>query len=584
MTNGARSPAEELGNAILSGEPVKRGDGGPAEQGHAWGSERVLQASELYELLVLPQSATTRRAAVLEGLRISGRLNLQVCELKVPLICHGCYFDEPVNLMAATVVGIQLTACHVPGLAADQLVTRGDLDLSWSKVGVVSLPGAHVGGNLLLDGTTLSGGRHPIDLGDGCLHPQGRSLSTLTDVSLMADRLKVDGDMACKRGFRACGEVRLPGAHIAGQLVFNEAKLSRGLTADGLKVDGDMFCKGGFRARGEVRLPGAHIIGQLVFNRATLHQGLTADGLMVDEDMFCDDGFRAHGEVRMLGAHVTGQLSFLEVKPIDVRALTLDLRGVRVDEALFLSSKKGFACEIDLRHARVGELVDRERTWPKRLKLGGLVYGAVKEEEPSDSRPKKKQHLSARKWWRLRRGVPDVEQRLRWIRRAEEGPSGESSRSDGYVPQPYTQLMAFYRREGRDGDARRVAYERERRHWHQLGKTGKAWNLFLRWTVGYGYRPLRALGLLVALLLVGTCVFSSFHTAHEIVPVKNTHPPFDAIIYTLDRLIPVVSFGLREAYAPKGAAQWWSFSYALLGWTLSIAVIAGLNSAVRRDD
>jgi hypothetical protein len=144
--------------------------------------------------------------------------------------------------------------------------------------------------------------------------------------------------------------------------------------------------------------------------------------------------------------------------------------------------------------------------------------------------------------------------------------------------------MAFYRQEGRDGDARRVAYERECRRWHQLGKVGRVWNGFLRWAVGYGYRPLRALGWLVALLVVGTLAFSHLHAAHEIIPMKAAHPPFDAIIYTLDRLIPVVSFGLREAYATKGAAQWWAFSYALLGWALSIAVIAGLNSAVRREN
>jgi hypothetical protein len=56
-----------------------------------------------------------------------------------------------------------------------------------------------------------------------------------------------------------------------------------------------------------------------------------------------------------------------------------------------------------------------------------------------------------------------------------------------------------------------------------------------------------------------------------------------ALIYTLDRLIPVVSFGLRDAFAASGAAQWLAFAYTLLGWLLTVAVLAGLNAAVRRD-
>ena len=56
-----------------------------------------------------------------------------------------------------------------------------------------------------------------------------------------------------------------------------------------------------------------------------------------------------------------------------------------------------------------------------------------------------------------------------------------------------------------------------------------------------------------------------------------------ALIYTLDRLIPVVSFGLRDTFAPMGAAQWWAFAYTLFGWVLTVAVLAGLNAAVRRD-
>jgi hypothetical protein len=185
------------------------------------------------------------------------------------------------------------------------------------------------------------------------------------------------------------------------------------------------------------------------------------------------------------------------------------------------------------------------------------------------------------------RGPPDVRRRLKWIRLAEDRPPERTRAAPttgaGYAPSPYTQLMTFYRHEGRDRDAREVAYQRERRRRGQFGLPGRTWSAFLQWTVGYGYKPLRALVLLSALVLVGSLVFSSFHTEGQLTAGQDEHPPFVASIYTLDRLIPVVSLGLRDAFAPSGAAQWWAFAYTLIGWLLTLAVVAGVNSAVRRD-
>jgi hypothetical protein len=886
MTTAAESPAEELEEAIEAGRPVARGNGEPAEEGQDWGNDRTLPAPVLYELLARPDGGTMPRAAILVGLRISGRLNLHAVQLKAPLIFHGCYFDEPVNLMAATAVEIRLTGCHLSVLAADQLITRGDLDLSMSTLKIVSLPGAHIGGQFVLNGTKLTSDSYPPDLGDGTLHPrQSRQFaSTYAEVALMADGLRVDEGMFCRNGFEAQGEVRLPGAHIGGQLSFNKATLRQGLsafglkvdrdmfcrngfeaqgevnlrrahiagalefdnatlgqglsanslhvgmgmycqngfeaqevnlqnahiagqlsfekatlrqglTAYGLRVDGDMFCRNGFEARGQIRLLGAHIAGQLSFDnatlgqrllaeslqvgasmycrngfeaqgevnlrrahiagalefdnatlrqglsarllhvgmtmycrngfeaqgevnlqsahigdllsfdnatlrqglsafglkvdrdmfcrngfeaqgevnlqsahiagqlsfeKATLRQGLTAYGLRVDGDMFCRNGFEARGQIRLLGAHIAGQLSFdnatlgqrllaeslqvgasmycrngfeaqgevnlrrahiagalefdnatlrqglsafglkvdrnmycrngfeaqgevnlqsahiagqlsfSEAKPIILSERALILDGARVDDDLVLCFTERCEGEISLADARVGRLLDSESTWPKRLRLGGFEYDAVRTTEDRNQ-----------EGWRMRRNRPAVEQRLRWIRLAEES-QNDGSGASGYVPQPYMQLIAFYQREGRDGDARRVAYERECRHRNQHGLPRKAWNTLLRFTVGYGYRPLRALAVLGVLVLVGILAFSSLHAEGDIYAIKGNHPPFVAGIYTLDRLIPVVTFGLRDAFASKGLAQWLAFAYTLFGWVLTIAVIAGLNAAVWR--
>jgi hypothetical protein len=63
----------------------------------------------------------------------------------------------------------------------------------------------------------------------------------------------------------------------------------------------------------------------------------------------------------------------------------------------------------------------------------------------------------------------------------------------------------------------------------------------------------------------------------------SDHPPFNATLYTVDRLVPVVSFGFRDGFAPSGAAQWWAFGFAVIGWALTVAAAAGVGTIVRRE-
>src|SRR5688500_15089175 len=98
----------------------------PRPEGLRWSKDRQLPA----ELLGRPGRTVEPRAAVLVGLKIIGRLNFEASELQAPLIAHGCYFDHAVNFISVKAPEIRLTACHLPGIDAEQLETRGDLDLS----------------------------------------------------------------------------------------------------------------------------------------------------------------------------------------------------------------------------------------------------------------------------------------------------------------------------------------------------------------------------------------------------------------------------------------------------------------------
>jgi hypothetical protein len=83
--------------------------------------------------------------------------------------------------------------------------------------------------------------------------------------------------------------------------------------------------------------------------------------------------------------------------------------------------------------------------------------------------------------------------------------------NDGYVPHAYKQLAAAYRRVGDDAGARAVQLAKQRRHRATLSWYAKLWGHVQDTTVGYGYRPTRAMTWLLALLFAGTVVYGLHH-------------------------------------------------------------------------
>jgi hypothetical protein len=97
-------------------------------------------------------------------------------------------------------------------------------------------------------------------------------------------------------------------------------------------------------------------------------------------------------------------------------------------------------------------------------------------------------------------------------------------------------------------------------------------------TVGYGYRPRRALGWSGFLLAIGSAVFSA---APPSAPQTGAAPHFNGIIYTLDLMLPVVNFGQKYAN-PGGPEQWLSYFFIAAGRTLATTVAAGAARVLRR--
>jgi hypothetical protein len=272
---------------------------------------------------------------------------------------------------------------------------------------------------------------------------------------------------------------------------------------------------------------------------------LQGDNMTVSGRMLCGGGFTAEGGVHLAHARIQGELSFAGAVLADDSAV-LALTNAAVAD-LNLRAAQPIACIVDLRHARCDVLRDESSSWPRHLALDGLEYQAIDADTPS-----------------LR-----VKRRLAWLRRDR----------DGYRPQPYEQLAALYRRQGADGDARRVLLEKQRRRARELGLMTRAVGRLLEWTVGYGYRPWRAALWLLVMLAAGTAVFTTWPPE----PSGPAERQFDAWVYTLDLLVPIVGFGQRDAFVPQGDTRWVAYGLTAAGWLLATAIVAGITRALRRD-
>jgi hypothetical protein len=546
--------------------------------GPLWTDDQTIRAEVLVELLTgkLQPGGRTCRAVMLRGACITGSLDLRDTAIVCPLWLWDCHIVEPVNLNEATAPSIRLPGCRVLLLAAGGLRTTGDLmlDEKFTAEEEILLRGARIGRSLSLsqshiaglcaDRLTVEGSMSFQDasvrgeirlLGariGGQLVFDGARLVNPGGIALAANRLNVADDIFCTRGFTAQGEVILSGAHVGGQINLDGASLANpeglALRADRLAVDDNLFCECGFTAEGEVSLLGARIGGQLVLNSATLTntggRALTAEGLTVGEGMFCGNGFRADGEVRLHDARINGVLDFNGASLTNPGGIALQMDHAQAATMALLPAHRPEG-RVILTNAQAGSLVDNPDTWPTMLSLRGFVYDRL---ENADA--------------------ICVGQRLDWLRRNE----------DGYAPQIYDQLATAYRYSGDRSASRKVEIAKQRRCRSALNPLNWLWFL----TVGYGYRTWWAGIWLAALVTIGTIIFGRAYPAHMI--AVRTHPPaFHAVGYALDTLLPIVDLGEKSAWQPQGTALYWSWGMTLAGWTLTTAVVAGLTGVLKRD-
>lgn len=440
---------------------------------------------------------------------------------------HSANIGGHLNMSGASLVNPDGRALSAQWLTVKQSMYCAD---GFTAEGRVVLSGSRIGGRLSLDGAKLN-------------NPGG--------IALNAERLIAEAYMTCQDKFTAIGEVHIAGAHI-GTLALRSAQLTNpggvALNADSLIVDQDMLCHGGFAADGEVRLNGARIGGRLTLTDASLvnpdGRALLADHLTVEHSLFCRTGFTSKGEIRLVSARIGGQLDLSGASLENPHGSALNLEAAQVNHLRLLPRQRPDGA-VDFTNSRVSIFQDDPETWPTLLYIRGFTYDILGNEQIT------------------------TRHRLEWLTRHKEG----------YVPQLYDQLASTYKRAGDEQAARKVAIAKQRRRRHPFSPLSWLWYI----TVGYGYRPWLAVAWVIALIALGTSVFSDAYPAHMM--AISSHPPaFHAAAYALDLLLPVIGLGQKNAWQPRGSAYlYWSWGFTGAGWVLATAVLAGLTGILKRD-
>ncbi len=525
-----------------------------------------------------------------DGFTAKGEVRLVAANIEGDLDCASGIFEN----RGSRALGAERAKVKGNVYLFDGFVAKGDVVLSGTAIdgdlvcsnGIFENPGgsaldisdAKIGhGVFLRNGFAAKGMVELVraDIG-GALDCNGGTFENPGDYAIFADYVRVKGPVFLRDGFRAIGEVRLVAANIeggldcAGGMFENPSGIA--LLADRAKITAGVYLANGFAAKGEIRLLGADIDGNLDCNGGTFDnpddEALSADSARINGNVFLRDGFAAKGEVRLRGVKIRMDLDCVGATLENPGGRALNAGGARVEGSLFLrdlaAPPKG---QVDLSYAHVGVVVDRLADWPSpgELVLDGFVYDAFGGGAPTN-----------------------LEARLEWLSRQPKGK---------YWPQPYEQLAKVLREMGHERASREIAIAQQRalRKSGQLGIWSRAWNRILDVVIGHGYKPWRAIWLILGLPFIGAIVYGlafefglmrSLQTGVLVSSQDYIH--FQPLIYSLDVLIPGMDFDQARSWSPNNDNSLslfvWMFIVLqdFIAWTTAIIIAAALPNLVTR--
>ena len=429
----------------------------------------------------------------------------------------------------------------------------------------IGIGGAAIDGQLDLSYLTLSApltiinSAIPEGIDFSFAHLQGLDLSRDVTGDIMSDRATITGDL------------QLTGGRYGA------------VSGDRVTITGDLLLAGG--DFGPVSLFRAEIGGSLDCSGGRFVGGVDPLSIVeatINGDASFNNGFTTNGVVDLTLAQIGRGLSFKDAHFIGTGVNGLNADRATIDGTFYWDSiVRTPGTELNLTDARAAALWDDAASWPAagNLFIDDFVYGDISG------------------------GPADAQSRLGWLAR----------QPSGYRPQPYGQLAKVMRERGSDIGAVDVMMAKEdaRRERGGLGWGGRLWSRVLDVTIGYGYRPMRALWWIFSFVALGTVLFGLGYRERAITPTEpeaydcfvktgeppRHYPPFNAVVYSLENFLPLVELhqGIYWRPNPRHGAggrmralsgtllRWYLWVHILAGWVITPLLAAGLSGLVHPD-
>jgi len=496
-----------------------------------WGPKRQIRA-ELVGWLCMDRGAQKRvhwRGIQVYGADITGPLDLSFANIPFPLVFQHCRRMEGTDLSRAEVSELDLTGSLVYGITADSLIVKNNVFLSagFVAIGEVRLLGARIGANLECNAGTF---KNPPQKG-----------SAESGDALSADLINVKGSVFLRKS-TACGEVRLPGAQIGGNLDCSGGTLAN-QTQEGFPASGT---------------------------------ALKADRINVKGSVLLNANFTASGEMRLIGAQIGGAL---DCENGNFQAATLDLRD-----------------------AAANTIYDPGVKWPgsDKLLLDGFAYGRISTEEQIDvtkrldwlgRQPSTPFHR--RPYLQLANvlresgdsdGALRVLEKMEGLRRRSDA-NGPFARPWSWVPRPWSWVLRGWSWVLKWSIG--YGYHPGRAIWLIILLSALGWVVYVRSDHARTMVPTEK------------DAYKNFRWEGQVPP---HYPTFSPLVYSVENSLPLVKLGQGDKWqpgpGPPGLSPTWFLGrfatspqfvtwflriQILLGWLLATLFVAGVSGIVHKE-
>jgi len=634
-----------------------------AKDGKHWPVDRQISASfietilsgQLYVRDGRDETKIEANNIFIIGAKITGTLRGRGRKFRTQLSFRYCHFDKTINLSDCEILGLDLSGSHVRQIFADRAIIKGKLKISRNFTSETALRfiRAEIFGDVEFGQAKLPEHNYAVSFSGAKIHgcvifkEKFRSLGfidfshTRIDGYVSLNRTRIDSkeyalsfegaeissDVFLRNAFFN-GEVTFYGAKITGNFqidksTFCSSEDSYCLNVSRAKVDGNAFIETS-NLRGEVSFWGTEICGSLFIRLGTEIKSrekecadyeresrplMDAEHIHVGHSVLIYDGVNCHGEISLKNAEVGGDL-VLRAKE---EGLSIDQKNRRMSYIRSLSLLGANICgainmrslvridRLDLRDAHAQTLIDSTATWPKsdHLQLDRFTYEGFGGNAPVDWKPRLN--------WLLLQPPDDI-------------------LGSRFKSQPFEQLASVLEKSGDERSAKEIRIKKQdylRRSGKISGWLNRRLHFLLGISIGYGYRPFRALLLAVITVAMGSVVFLSAFEENYISGSKvrnmlgqayvfcgelpKSYPPFNPIIFSVDTFVPFLDLQMEEYWKVTSARvtrpltcldhtlsphanadlnSGYIFYYYLhvgLGWILATLFVGGFTGLIKRD-